>query len=154
MTLQADGAGPFETAFARRPELFAAWRSFASAFWERRLLDPGLLELLRARVGQMLGAEVPDAGEAMQAARAALDPARRAALASWWTSDAFDDTERACLRFAEQFVLDPQALSDADARAVTDALGDAGTVALVEVLAILDGFARFARFAASLEDAP
>lgn len=151
MTLQADGPGSFERVFSLRPELYDAWRAFASVFWERALLDPALLELARARVGQMLGAAVPDACDAMRAARAALDPRKRAALERWWSSELFDDTERACLRFAEQFVLDAQQISDEEARAVTQALGDAGTVAFVEALAILDGFARFARFAASLE---
>jgi alkylhydroperoxidase family enzyme len=71
-----------------------------------------------------------------------------AALASWWTSDAFNEIERACLRFAEQFVLDAKGITDADAAAVVAALGDAGTVAFVEALAIFDGFSRFC---ASLE---
>jgi alkylhydroperoxidase family enzyme len=137
----------FERVFARRPELFEAWRAFAAPFWEKRLLDPALLELCRARVGQMLGATVPDVCPAMRDARAALDPRKAAALASWWTSDAFGDVERACLRFAEQFVLDPQQIDDGEARALAAALGDAGMVAFVEVLAILDGFSRFARFA-------
>jgi alkylhydroperoxidase family enzyme len=136
----------FERAFALRPELFEAWRRFTNLFWEKRLLDPTLLELCRARVGQMLGAVVPDAGDAMRAAREALDPRKRAALDDWWNSDVFSDVERACLRFAEQFVLDPQQITDAEARAVVAELGDAGMVAFVEVLAILDGFSRFARF--------
>jgi alkylhydroperoxidase family enzyme len=84
----------------------------------------------------------------MRDARAAIDPPTLAALEAWWKrEDLFDATERACLRFAEQFVLDAQQISDADAHAVKDALGDAGLVAFVEALAILDGFSRFARYA-------
>jgi len=145
-TAAISSSTPFERAFALRPELFESWRAFVMPFWEKRLLEPTLLELCRARVGQMLGASVPDACDAMRSARLALDPRKADALGSWWTSDAFSDVERACLRFAEQFVLDPQQISDDEARAVVAELGDAGTVALVELLAILDGFSRFARF--------
>jgi hypothetical protein len=42
-------------------------------------------------------------------------------------------------------VLDAQAMSDEEARPVVAALGDAGTVAFVEALAIFDGFGRFCR---------
>ena len=147
------GATPIERAFELRPDLFSAVRDFASLFWEKPLLDPTLLELCRMRVGQMNGAELPALCDAMRAARAALPAAKVAALASWWSSDVYGDTERACLRFAEQFVLDPKGISDADAAAVVAALGDAGTVALVEALAILDGFSRFARFLEIGDDA-
>jgi alkylhydroperoxidase family enzyme len=137
------GESDFDRAFALRPELFAAWREFAGLFWKRRLVDPVLLELCRLRIAGMLGAAQP---LAIRMPEARLDEARIAALDSWWTSDAFDETERACLRFAEQFALDPKEISDADAAAVVAALGDAGMVAFVEALAIFDGFARFARF--------
>jgi alkylhydroperoxidase family enzyme len=81
----------------------------------------------------------------MRAARAERPAAQVAAIDRWWESGAFDPTERACLRFAEQFAMDPKEISDADAAAVVAALGDAGTVAFVEALAILDGFSRFGR---------
>ena len=42
-------------------------------------------------------------------------------------------------------MLDAKGITDADAAAVVDALGDAGTVAFVEALAIFDGFGRFCR---------
>ena len=49
----------------------------------------------------------------------------------------------ACLRFAEQFALDPGEISDAVAGPVIEALGEPGTVAFVQALAIFDGFSRF-----------
>ena len=142
----ATGATPIERAFGLRPDLFAACRDFVALFWEKRLLDPTLLELCRLRVGQILGAELPALCDAMRAARASLPGTKLTDLDAWWNSTAFSDTERACLRFAEQFVLDPKGIRDDDAAAVVAALGDAGTVALVEALALLDGFSRFARF--------
>ena len=142
----APGATPIERAFGLRPDLFAACRDFAALFWEKRLVDPTLLELCRVRVGQMVGAELPALCDAMRDARVAVPAAKLTELAAWWHSTAFSDTERACLRFAEQFVLDPKGIGDDDAAAVVAALGDAGTVAFVEALAILDGFSRFVRF--------
>ena len=136
------GRDPFERVFALRPNLFETWRDFSSLFWTRRLVDPSVLELCRLRVAQLLGARYPQSVRTPEAQAAGLPEARIAALASWRTSS-FTHTERACLRFAEQFVLDAKGITDADAAAVVGALGDAGTVAFVEALAIFDGFARF-----------
>jgi alkylhydroperoxidase family enzyme len=41
------------------------------------------------------------------------------------------------------FVQDPHAITDADVEAVLQHLGEDGVVALVEALALFDGFARF-----------
>ena len=139
----ATGADPFEQVFALRPNLFEAWRAFSRLFWTRRLVDACLLELCRLRIAQLLGARYPQSVRTPEALGAGLREDRIAALASWWTSDAFGAAERACLRFAEQFVIDAKGIADADAAAVVAALGDAGTVAFVEALAIFDGFSRF-----------
>jgi alkylhydroperoxidase family enzyme len=134
---------PFERVFALRANLFEAYRDFSDLFWTRRLVDPVVLELCRLRVAQLLAARHPQSVRTPQALAAGLNEARIAALSDWWNSGDFSPTERACLRFAEQFVLDAKGISDADAAAVVGALGDAGTVAFVEALAIFDGFSRF-----------
>jgi len=139
------GRDPFERVFALRPNLFEAWRDFSALFWTRRPVDPIVLELCRLRVAQMLGARYPQSVRTPEARAAGLGEGRLAALASWWTSDEFSETERACLRFAEQFVLDAKGMSDEQARPVVAALGEKGAVALVEALAIFDGFGRFCR---------
>jgi alkylhydroperoxidase family enzyme len=132
----------FERVFALRPNLFEAWKSFAAVFWEKRLVDPVILELCRLRVAQLHRARYPLSIRRPEASAAGLD-ARIAGLERWWESDAFTPLERACLRFAEQFVVDAKAMEDALASPVVEALGDAGTVAFVEALAIFDGFSRF-----------
>lgn len=141
----AVGANPLERVFGLRPNLFDAWREFALIFWEKRLLDPVLLELVRLRVAQMHGARFPLASRRPEALAAGLDEAKVAQLDRWWQSPAFSDTERACLRFAEQFVLDAKATSDEQMRPVVAALGEKDTVALALALAIFDGFGRFCR---------
>jgi len=139
------GRDDFERSFALRPDLFAAWREFAGIFWEKRLVDPVLLELCRLRIAQLHGAQHPLSLRTPEARAAGLDEAKIARLAEWWKQPGFSDLERACLRFAEQFVLDAQAMSDEEARPVVTALGDAGTVAFIEALAIFDGFGRYCR---------
>jgi alkylhydroperoxidase family enzyme len=145
--LPAHGPGrdDFERSFALRPDLFEAWKEFAGIFWEKRLVDPVLLELCRLRVAQLHGAAYPLSTRMREATEAGLDEPKIARLASWWKQPGFSDLERACLRFAEQFVLDAKAMSDEEARPVVTALGDAGTVAFVEALAIFDGLGRFCR---------
>ena len=142
----ADGPDELSRVFALRPELFAAWREFESLLWKPGRLDPVVLELCRLRIAGMLGSPLPLAARTPAARDAGLDEARIAALDGWWKSSRFSDVERACLRFAEQFALDPKEISDGDAAAVAAALGDAGMVAFVQALAIFDGFARFCRF--------
>ena len=137
------GRDDFERVFALRPDLFEAWREFADLFWQKRLVDPVLLELCRLRIAGLHGAAHPLALRTPEARDAGLDEARIAALGEWWKQPGFSPLERACLRFAEQFVVDAKGISDEEARPVVAALGDAGTVAFVEALAIFDGFARF-----------
>ena len=139
------GRDDFERVFALRPELFAAWREFAGLFWEKRLVDPVLLELCRLRIAQLHGAAHPLGVRTPEARAAGLDEAKIARLDSWWKQPGFSELERSALRFAEQFVLDAKGMSDEEARPVLAALGDAGTVAFIEALAIFDGFSRFCR---------
>ena len=141
----APGANPLERVYGLRPNLFEAWREFALVFWEKRLLDPVLLELVRLRVAQLHRAAYPLAHRRPEAREAGLDEAKIAELDHWWRSSALSDTEKACLRFAEQFVLDAKAMTDEQALPVVAALGEAETVALIEALAIFDGFGRFCR---------
>jgi alkylhydroperoxidase family enzyme len=139
------GSDDFARTFALRPDLYEAWRAFAGVFWEKRLVDPVLLELCRLRIAQLHAAAYPLSLRTPAARAAGLDEAKLARLAEWWKQPGFSGLERACLRFAEQFVTDAKAMTDEEARPVIEALGDAGTVAFVEALALFDGFGRFCR---------
>ena len=140
---QAEGANEFERVFGLRANLFAAWREFASLLWTERLAPPVVLQLVQLRVRQMHGLDVSGTHRMREALEAGWDEARVAQLATWWKSERFDATERACLRLAEQFVLDAKGITEAEVAPVREALGDATVVALVEALAIFDGFTRF-----------
>ena len=109
--------------FALRPDLFDAYRDFESVFFTHDLLDPEILDACRARCAQVL----------------------RAASAPPGTVTADDPTSplAACLAVAEQFVIDPHGVTPEMREAVVGHIGDAGLVALVEALAVFDGFTRF-----------
>jgi len=139
---RAEGASEFERAFRLRENLYEAWAELAALSWTKRLAPPVILQLLQLRVRQLHS--VPLGTHRMsEAVDEGWDETRVAELAAWWKSARFDETERACLRLAEQFVLDSKGIGEAEVAPVRGALGDATVVALVEALAIFDGFTRF-----------
>lgn len=133
----------FAAAFSLRPELYADYRAFADLFWSRRLVEPVILELCRIRVAQILGCAAEERRRTPQAVAAGLDEELVAAVADWKGSPRLSDAQRACLRLAEGFVLDPHGVSDADAAAVAAHLPPKEMMALIEALAVFDGFTRF-----------
>jgi hypothetical protein len=116
----AAGATEFDRVLGLCPALRDDLSAFTDLFQTLGPVDSALLERCRAHVAAVFGAatDVPAAGDG-------------------------SDAERACLAFAEKFVLDPHGISDADAAAVTAHLSAPEMVAFVEALAILDGFTRF-----------
>lgn len=136
-------ATPFERVFALRKNLLEDFRSFYALFWEKRLVDPVILELCRLRIAQLHGCEAELRVRYQPALDAGLTEEKIAALADAGDSPLYSDAERACVALAELFAMDPHAITDADATRVVAVLGDAGTVALVEALALFDGFTRF-----------
>jgi len=107
--------------------------------------DPVLLELCRLLAAGLLGCTSEQRIRYRPAVDAGLSELAAASVATWRTAGCFDARERACLLFAEKFVLDPHTIDDADVAAVRDAIGTEATVALTEALALFDGFMRFRR---------
>jgi alkylhydroperoxidase family enzyme len=135
----AGGVTPLDRVFGLCPELYADYRTFLSHCWSRSRIDPTVLELCSRRVAHLVGCE----SDRVVRHRAALDERKLSALSAWPTSPLFTACERACLSFAEQFVMDPHCISDAQAAEVSAHLGPAGLVGLTEALALFEGFARF-----------
>lgn len=96
--------------------------------WEaaRAAVDPQLLELCRLRVAMLLDC------------RSELDGLNTADLANWPRSEAFGTTERACLAFTEQWVIDVASMDDATVAAVRDALGDQGLADFASALLVVE----------------
>lgn len=92
---------------ADRPDLLGRLKLLVERVEDGRL-DPCILDLCR-RVGTLLGC-----------------PAHRGTVP---LAAEFDERQRACLGFAEQFVLDAHSVPDEDARRMTEHLTDAEAVA-------------------------
>lgn len=136
------GAHSFGDLMALRPNLAADLAAFSEQLWHAPGIDPVTLELCRLRVAQLHGARAAFAERRPQAAAAGLTGERIARLADYGSDPGFSACERACLELAELFAMDPSAIDDATFAAVRDALGEPGTVALLEALAVFDGFSR------------
>ncbi len=136
------GEHTFADLMAVRPNLAAALATFSDVLWSAPGIDPVTLELCRLRVAQLHGARAALAERRPEAVAAGLTEDRIARLADYGRDPGFSARERACLELAELFVMDPSAIDDASFGAVRDALGEPGTVALLEALAVFDGFSR------------
>ena len=124
------------TVLADHPDVAAALNDAWRAAWTS--VDPVLLELCRLRIAMLLGCGPELAARTPEAVAAGLDDERVATLARWPTSSLFGPTERACLAFTEQFVIDVAGLDDDTAGAVRDALGDQGLVDFVSALLVVE----------------
>ena len=143
MTWVADTAMDFQGLMNLRPNLHADYQAFAELFWQRQLLPAALLELCRLRVAQIHRCQ-PELKRRRSEARAAgLEEGKIDALSQWHRDERFSEAERACLSVAECFTMDPHSISDDMAARAVAELGDAGFVALLEALALFDGFSRF-----------
>jgi len=120
---------------ARRYE--ALWQ----AVWRQGHVPPGVLELCRLRLAQLHGAARELDANPPPGAREGLDPKKIESLlhGSWTRDPRFSADERAALDFAEIYAQDPQAITDEFAAAVKIQFGEAGLVALIEALGMIDG---------------
>jgi alkylhydroperoxidase family enzyme len=112
--------------------LDAAW----TAAWETA--EPVLLELCRLRIAMLLGCPDELDSRTAVAVAAGLEEASVESLAQWPTSPLFGARERACLAFAEQFVIDVAGLDDATAGAAREELGEQGLVDFVNALLVVE----------------
>jgi AhpD family alkylhydroperoxidase len=136
-------AASFAELVGLRGNLAADLLAFTELLWSGAAVDPVTLELCRLRVAALHGCVAELALRRAQATAAGLTEARIARLADWYRDPGYSARERACLQVAEQFVMDPAGLDDLAFAAARAELGEPGMVALLEALAVFDGFARF-----------
>jgi alkylhydroperoxidase family enzyme len=130
------GAGtPLERVLGVHPDALDAVKEFYSLFWTEGLLDPQLLELMRLRIAHLYGCAA-ELNIRYDAAAGIED--KIAELPQWPTSPVFTDVERACLRVAEQFVIDAHEITDDDVAPITTGLGSPGLVAVMNAIALFD----------------
>lgn len=140
LTERAAGDTPLDEVVGLRPELADLLADYVGQAWADG--DPVILELCRLRIATLHG----DTGQQLlrhdAAVAAGLTEEKVAALAQYSTSPLFSDHERACLSYAEQYVIDVHGLTDADAEAVKRGMSDADFVAFTVALGLFDGLGR------------
>lgn len=96
---------------------------------------PGVLELCRLRIAQLLGneAELRERTEGVQLSEEVV-----AALRTWPTSPRFGPRERACLAFCEQSLIDVANGTADETAAVADVLGVQGRADVVSALLVVE----------------
>jgi len=115
------------SAFA--PEAGAVIAKLMTNLWG--VTDPDLLELVRARISQLLRNEPARNGER-------IPPEKFAALSQWPTSPLFSETDRAVLGFTEQFIMDVAGVSPEQRNSLGKHLVPAELGGFVTALYLLD----------------
>ena len=117
------------------PEVGALLDRVTRTAWEQT--DPVLLELVRLRIATLIGNAAGGVRSPWISAEDLSDD-KVARLPEWPSSALFDERERDCIAFAEQFVMDVGALSDEDAFAVNRHFDASGFYAFVAALYIIE----------------
>jgi alkylhydroperoxidase family enzyme len=133
------------------PEAFDSLAGLLGAAAEE--VDPVLLELCRLRTAALLGYTYEASRRSDRAREAGLTDEKVAELPSWPTSPRFTGAERACIAFAEQFVIDANGVTEGQVSEVSRHLGPKGCYAFVQALSALETFLR-ACLALGIESAP
>lgn len=126
------------------PPLADAFQAYRRAIWSQPHLPLNILELCRLRLAQLHRCSEQFQTRNIDAARAGVDDDKVSALPNWHKDERFSPAERACLEFAEVYYMDPNQLSDAQADAVKQHVGEPGLVALVQSLGVFDAQCRLA----------
>jgi alkylhydroperoxidase family enzyme len=111
------------------PEAGAFLSRLTTNLWS--LADPDLLELVRARISQLLRNDAAHHGESHPSEKVA-------ALSQWPTSPLFSDAERAVLGFTEQFIMDVAGVSEDQRHSLGTYLDPAELGGFVTALYLLD----------------
>lgn len=125
-----------------RPELAADHRRILEGIWDGSV-DPALLELCRLRMASLLGAETAQQERTPAAVVAGLDEPKIEALPAWPTDGRFDDLERACIGYAEQYVIDVHGITGEQTEKVAAGLGAPGMITFTTALAMWELSHRF-----------
>jgi alkylhydroperoxidase family enzyme len=137
----AAGATPLDAVFGLRADAYARFRELHATLWTG-VLDPAIVEMCRLRIAALLGCESEMHVRHEAARSAGLTEEKIAQLASYGRAPAFDAVERACIAFAEQYVLDPHGLSDDDFATLRALLTPAQIATVTLAAAVFDSLVR------------
>ena len=125
-----------DVGLARVPDVAARLDVLHATAWQS--VDAVVLELCRLRMATLLGLEAEQNERTPTAVAAGLVEAKALDVAQWPTSPQFSNVERACLAFAEWFVIDVASIPDEMALNVVEHLGDEGARTFVTALLVVE----------------
>ena len=105
-------------------------------------IDPVLIEICRLRMATLIGSRLDLSLRSKPALAAGLTEEKIQALSSFSQSPLFSQRERACLDFAEQFVIQSSSIGDAEVGQVQAALDPETFIYFVKALSVMDQFQR------------
>lgn len=135
-------SGTRAAALGTRPELAAAHARLLAVLWAGTV-SPVTLELCRLRMATLLASQAALAERTPAALAAGLTEERIGRLSLWATDPSFTPEERACIAFAEQFVLDHDQISADDVQQLTELLTPEGVVTFTTALIAWENQHRF-----------
>lgn len=121
------------------PEVRDVISTLHGELWQA--LDPEVLELCRLRIASL---QADERESARPAPGAPVPPKKAAAIGDWPDSPLFNERERACLAFTEQFVGDVAGVSQGDIDALLAHFSPGEVQAFVSALLALDQHQRLA----------
>jgi alkylhydroperoxidase family enzyme len=127
----------FAETFGLLPTTYARYAALEEQIWDGRI-DHRLLEVCRLRIASLHRCQSELADQ-----RADIGAQRRANIAQWPTSELFSPDEKALLRFTEQYVIDAEGVTDAEAAGVTSVLSGPEVAGFTTAIATFDAICRF-----------
>jgi alkylhydroperoxidase family enzyme len=129
----------------RLGEAINRYRALLSSF-----MRPALVELCRLHIAQIVRDSDAALIDPSEAETAGITPAQLAELATWYTSDQFDATERACLELAEYFCYSAQSVTDEHVAEVSAHLTAEQVLSLTNAIWVSDSSERLYNYLESL----
>jgi alkylhydroperoxidase family enzyme len=140
--MSGTGVRSLAETFGRRPEAAARFADMYDQLWRSEHVDPVTVELIRLRIGRLLGCVSETAVRSRAAVDAGLTEDLVAALGRWTSDPAIDEPRRAALRFAEQYVIDPHGLVDDDFARLHEHWSEPAIATVVLATAMCDALTR------------
>ena len=139
----ADGSGSLDwlADAGLEPQVYEHLAVLEEQLWADAIEAP-LLELVRLRIAQILDAPVELERRSPAAVAAGLDESMVDDLSNWPTSPKFDERQRAVLSWSEQWVIDPEQITDEDAIRLRASLSDKECAVLSTALAVFESLTR------------
>lgn len=134
---------------AHHPALWERYAAYIDKVWASDDLPVGTLELCRVRIAQLLGLE--DETRVRIGAVGDDHDAKLALLEAWTTAPPFTAADRAALAFAEQYLVDAQALDEVTCARVVATVGPAGLVTLAVGVGLAESLSRSAGLLAAAD---